>query len=63
MLEAGDGDQAIKIAGEECRALRLIVMDLNLPKTHGLVATPSIREVVGLCDVPIVACTVHSSLE
>lgn len=61
VLEAGDGDEAIKIAGEECRTLRLIVMDLNLPKTDGLVATRSIREIAGLCDVPVVACTARSS--
>jgi CheY-like chemotaxis protein len=61
VLEARDGDEAIKVAGEECRTLRLIVMDLNLPKTDGLVATRSIREIAGLCDVPIVACTARSS--
>lgn len=61
VLEASDGDEAIKIAGEECRALRLIVMDLNLPKTDGLVATRSIREIAGLCNVPVVACTARSS--
>lgn len=61
VLEARDGDEAIKVAGEECRTLRLIVMDLNLPKTDGLVATRSIREIEEMCDVPIVACTARSS--
>lgn len=61
VLEARDGDEAIKIAAEECQTLRLIVMDLNLPKTDGLVATRSIREIAGLCDVPIIACTARSS--
>ncbi len=36
-------------------------MDLNLPKTDGLVATRSIRKMSELCDVPIVACTARSS--
>lgn len=63
VLEARDGDEAIRVAAEECQTLRLIVMDLNLPKTDGLAATRSIREMSGLCDVPIVACTARSSAE
>lgn len=61
VLEARDGDEAVRVAGEECRTLRLIVMDLNLPKTDGLAATRAIREMAELCDVPIVACTARSS--
>lgn len=61
VLEARDGDEAIKVAGEECRTLRLVVMDLNLPKTDGLVATRLIREIEEMCDVPIVAVTARSS--
>lgn len=63
VLEARDGDEAVKVAGEACDTLRLIVMDLNLPKTDGLTATRSIREMAELCDVPIVACTARSSPE
>ncbi len=63
VLEARDGDEAIRIAGEECRTLRLIVMDLNLPGTDGLTATRSIRKMSELCDVPIIACTARSSAE
>ena len=63
VLEARDGDEAVKIAGEECQTLRLIVMDVNLPKTDGLTATRLIREMAELCDVPIVACTARSSPE
>lgn len=63
VLEARDGDEAVRIAGEEGRTLRLILMDLNLPKTDGLAATRLIREMAGLCDVPIVACTARSSPE
>jgi len=61
VLEARDGDEAVRVAGEECKTLRLIVMDLNLPKTDGLAATRSIRGMAELCDVPIVACTARSS--
>jgi two-component system torCAD operon response regulator TorR len=63
VLEARDGDEAVKIAGQECASLQLIVMDLNLPKTDGLAATRSIRGMAELCDVPIVACTARSSAE
>jgi CheY-like chemotaxis protein len=63
VLEARDGDEAVRMAGEECQSLRLIVMDLNLPKTDGLTATRSIRKMSELCDVPIVACTARSSPE
>jgi CheY-like chemotaxis protein len=61
VLEAKDGDEAVRIANEECKNLRLIVMDLNLPTTDGLIATRLIREIASLCDVPIVACTARSS--
>ncbi|HEX7956834.1 MAG TPA: response regulator [Pyrinomonadaceae bacterium] len=61
VLEARDGDEAVRIAGEECQTLRLIFMDLNLPGTDGLAATRSIRQMSGLCEVPIVACTARSS--
>lgn len=63
VLEARDGDEAVRIAGEECKTLRLIVMDLNLPGTDGLTATRSIRQMSELCDVPIIACTARSSAE
>lgn len=63
VLEARDGDEAVEIAGRECQALRLIVMDLNLPGTDGLTATRRIRDMAELCNVPIVACTARSSAE
>ena len=63
VLEARDGDEAVKIARDECQTLRLIVMDLNLPRTDGLTATRSIRQMNELCDVPIVACTARSSAQ
>ncbi len=63
VLEAKDGDEAVRIAHEECQSLRLIVMDVNLPRTDGLAATRLIRETASLCAVPIVACTARSSDE
>jgi len=63
VLEARDGEEAVRVATEACDTLRLIVMDLNLPKTDGLSATRSIREMTELCDVPIVACTGRSSAD
>jgi CheY-like chemotaxis protein len=63
VLEASDGDQAIDLAMSECKNLRLILMDLNLPVTDGLTATRQIRAIKELCDVPIIACTARSSEE
>ena len=63
VVEARDGDEAVKVAGAECGTLRLIVMDLNLPGTDGLDATRAIRQMSELCEVPIVACTARSSAE
>ena len=63
VLEATDGNEAVRIANEECKSLRLIVMDVNLPITDGLAATRLIRETASLRKVPIVACTARSSKE
>ena len=63
VLEASDGGEAIDLALRECRSLRLILMDLNLPSIDGLTATSRIREIKELCDVPIIACTARSSDE
>jgi CheY-like chemotaxis protein len=61
VVEASDGDEAVRIANEECNSLRLIVMDVSMPTTDGLTATRLIREIKPLCEVPIVACTARAS--
>ena len=59
VLEASDGEQAVKIA-VEARPV-LILMDLSLPKLDGLSATRQIRQKRGLKAVPIVAVSAHDS--
>src|SRR6266481_605352 len=59
VLEASDGEQAVKMA-VEARPV-LILMDLSLPKLDGLSATRQIRQKRGLKAVPIVAVSAHDS--
>src|SRR5213080_541036 len=61
VLEASDGEQAVKMA-VEARPI-LILMDLSLPKLDGLAATRQIRQKKGLKAVPIVAVSAHDSPE
>lgn len=59
VLEASDGEQAVKMAFESRPAL--ILMDLSLPKLDGLAATREIRKKKVLRKVPIVAVSAHDS--
>jgi two-component system, cell cycle response regulator DivK len=59
VVEATDGEEAIKLAVAE--QPELILMDLSLPKLDGLAATRRIRQEDGLGQVPIVAVSAHDS--
>jgi two-component system cell cycle response regulator DivK len=61
VLEASDGEQAVKMAVQERPAL--ILMDLSLPKLDGLAATRKIRGHKGVGHVPIVAVSAHDAAE
>jgi two-component system, cell cycle response regulator DivK len=61
VVEATDGEQAIKVAVEEKPSV--ILMDLSLPKLDGLSATRIIRKRRGLRNVPIVAVSAHDGPE
>jgi len=61
VLEASDGEQAVKMAVESRPAL--ILMDLSLPKLDGLSATRQIRQQKGLKRTPILAVSAHDSPE
>jgi CheY-like chemotaxis protein len=51
IVEAGDGEEAVKIA---CSVQPdLIIMDLNMPKLGGIAATKKIRQCNKLSQVPI----------
>ena len=55
VFEAADGQQAVETARSE--RPDLILMDLNLPGVDGVEATRLIREMRGLCVVPVIAVT------
>lgn len=61
VVEATDGEQAVKVALE--KKPELILMDLSLPKLDGLAATRIIREQEDLVHIPIVAVSAHDSPE
>lgn len=61
VLEASDGEQAVKLALQE--RPELILMDLSLPKLDGLAATRRIRKLKGLGKIPIVAVSAHDAPE
>ncbi|HYX29804.1 MAG TPA: response regulator [Pyrinomonadaceae bacterium] len=61
VLEASDGEQAVRMAVESRPGL--ILMDLSLPKLDGLAATRQIRQKKGLKRIPIVAVSAHDSPE
>lgn len=61
VLEAVNGQEALKIAMKECP--RLILMDLNMPVLDGFGATRGIREITRMCEVPIVAISAHNTID
>jgi two-component system cell cycle response regulator DivK len=61
VVEATDGEEAVKLAVQ--RHPTLILMDLSLPKLDGLSATRKIREQKGAQKIPIVAVSAHEGPE
>ena len=61
VVEATDGEEAIRVAVEEKPSV--ILMDLSLPKLDGLSATRMIRKRRGFRNVPIVAVSAHDGPE
>ena len=61
VVEATDGEQAVKVALKEKPSI--ILMDLSLPKLDGLAATREIRRHKGFDNVPILAISAHDGEE
>ena len=61
VVEATDGEQAVKVALKEKPTI--ILMDLSLPKLDGLAATREIRRHKGFRRVPILAISAHDGDE
>jgi len=57
VVEARNGEEAVKVAKDEKPAL--ILMDLSLPIIDGLAATKLIRRMPEFKDVPIIAVSAH----
>jgi CheY-like chemotaxis protein len=61
VLEAANGQEALKIAQRGCPDL--ILMDLSMPVLDGFGAARGIREIAEMCDVPIVAISAHNTID
>lgn len=61
VVEATNGEEAVRLASEE--QPRIILMDLSLPLIDGLTATRRIRSLPGLSKVPIVAVSAHDTAD
>jgi two-component system, cell cycle response regulator DivK len=61
VVEATDGEQAVRVALKEKPAI--ILMDLSLPKLDGLSATREIRRHKGFRHIPILAISAHDGDE
>ena len=59
VVEATNGDEAVKLA--EAEQPGLILMDLSLPVIDGLAATRLIRKLPQLAKTPIIAVSAHDS--
>ncbi|HEX5884112.1 MAG TPA: response regulator [Pyrinomonadaceae bacterium] len=61
VVEATNGEEAVKIARAE--SPRLILMDLSLPVIDGLAATRLIRKLPDFRSTPIIAVSAHDTLD
>jgi len=61
VVEARNGEEAVKVAKDEKPAL--ILMDLSLPIIDGLAATKLIRRIPEFKDVPIIAVSAHDTAD
>ena len=61
VVEARNGEEAVKVAKEESPSL--VLMDLSLPVIDGLAATRLIREVPALQKTPIIAVSAHDTAD
>lgn len=61
VVEAINGEEAVKLASEQ--RPQIILMDLSLPLIDGLTATRRIRSLPGLNKVPIIAVSAHDTAD
>lgn len=58
IIEATNGEDAIRLAGEE--SPDIILMDISIPGVDGWTATQRIKDDPATGDIPIVAVTAHA---
>ena len=61
VLEARNGEEAVRVADAE--APQLILMDLSLPIIDGLAATRLIRKLPASKQIPIIAVSAHDTAD
>lgn len=61
VVEAVNGEEAVRMAGDE--QPDIILMDLSLPVVDGLGATRRIRALPALTGVPIIAVSAHDTAD
>jgi two-component system, cell cycle response regulator DivK len=59
VVEAVNGEEAVKLAARECPDL--ILMDLSLPLIDGFTATRKIKEFSDLRNIPVVAVSAYNT--
>jgi CheY-like chemotaxis protein len=61
VVEARNGQEAVKVAQEENPGL--VLMDLSLPVIDGLAATRLLRKLPGFGNIPIIAVSAHDTAD
>jgi two-component system, cell cycle response regulator DivK len=61
VVEATNGEEAVRLAKAECP--QLILMDLSLPVIDGLAATRLIRKLADCQSTPIIAVSAHDTAD
>ncbi len=57
--EAGDGDECLQVAGDNCPDV--VILDLMMPKRDGLSTLPMLRRLCPSCAVVVV--TAHAAID
>ena len=63
ILQAADGEEALKILGENYKDICLILLDWQMPKMNGLDFMRGVVKVPQVASIPIVMITASSSEE
>jgi len=62
-LEAGDGEQAIEVMGNNFQDVGLVLCDWNMPKMSGFEFISGVAKIEILASIPIIMVTTEGSEE